>query len=784
MDNGKEFREYQSDFELRDLWNLIKEYAILIFFITFIFFAFISIKVYFQPSKYSSYSIIEVKTASSNNKEITNTNDLLQKVFHSNYKNINREIEILKTFKMNKEIIKKINFKVQFFVEKNYFKKVEIYGSDVPIEIRDIIIYNKNILGKKIKVSLKEDGYYLSIDNSSELIKKLLKKDELVLNSNKLYPYGKIIKTEYFHLSIDRKNKNYSTLYFKINGKTRNIYENMIKPNLIVEQLNKDTPLIKISYEDNIPKRTADYVNQLVNIFIEEEKRYKNKNANDTLKFIEEQLKSVKAKLDSAERRLEDYKVKNNIINLSSQSNSIIKKLSDLEIEISENKITNVLIKNALSAIENEQDFESIMAILTKLKNDGIILALRTLNQLKLKELELSKEYTDRYPELIDVRNEMDRLKMNLIQNIKNLEFSIKHKILTLKKEKSKYEKKLLLFPKKEIVQINLKSKYDINAQLYMYLLKKREESKMINRALSNSSDYEIIEKAYIPISSSKEKEGIMKIIASSFIGFIVGVILAIAINKAKNKISNIRELNKGKKWFLTSEIPVSQDTKKSNIYNIDVFENSESEFAESFRKLRTDLEFSLGLNKKSNVILITSTIPEEQKSSVVVNLGAIFQLTKFKKSILVDLDLRNPTICNYFDIEGCKIGISSYLSGREKDLNKIIFKTDRLYLDIISSGNIPKNPSELLLSKKLDNLFSVLSERYDYVIVNAPPTSVSLSDMVVLTKYSDINLFVFRSGVSKKHFIKKIEKIIDKYNLKMFGAILTNSKKKEDDEI
>jgi len=782
MDKTQEFKEYESDFELKDLLYLISEHKLLIFIITLLFFAFAGVEVYIQPPRYSSYSIVEVKTASNNNKEITNTNDLLQKVFHSNYKNINKEIEILKTYNINKEIIEMINFKVQFFVEKSYFKTLEIYGDDVPIEVRDIIIYNKKIIGEMIKVSLQDNGYYISIDNPSKPIEKILKTDKLNIDSNKLYPYGEKIQTEYFELSITRKNRNYSNLYFKINGKTRNIYETIVKPNLVVEQLNKDTPLIKISYEDSVPQRTTDYINSLVTTFIANERQTKNKQANNTRKFIENQLKSVKAKLDSAERRLENYKVKNNIINLSSQSNTIIKKLSDIEIKISENRITNLLIDTALNAIENEQDFESIMAILTKLKNEGIVLALKTLNQLKLKEMSLRKEYTDRYPELIEVRNQIERVKESLIQNIKNLKFSTKHKILTLEREKRKYEGKLLTFPKKEIVQINLKSKYDINSQLYMYLLKKREENKMMNMALSAMSDYQVIEKAYIPTSSIKQK-GIMKIVASILIGFIVGIVVAFIVERVSNRIRDIREIRKSKKWVLTADIPALKDG--GSRYRIGVFENPKSEFTESFRKLRTDLEFILkSKNNKSNVILITSTVAKEQKSSVVVNLGAIFQLTKFKRSILVDLDLRRPTICKYFDIVGCDIGVSSYLSGKEKDLNRIIFKTDRPYLDIISAGKIPENPSELLLSKKLDNLFNVLSREYDYIIINAPLVGVSLPDVVTLTKYSDINLFVFRRGISKRNFIKKIEEVISKYNLSMFGAVLTNSKKRDEDEI
>jgi len=782
MSNTEKFEEYESDFELKDLLHIISDYIIFISIITLIFIVVTAIQIYSKPPKYSSYSIIEVKTASNNNKEITNTNDLLQNVFHSNYKNINKEIEILKTYQINKKVIDMMNFRVQFFIEDKY-KKRELYDKEIPIEIKNIKVYDKKVIGKLIKVTLEENGYRLEFERPKLLDKILkLKKRKMDINQTQINPYGQNIETEYFELSLTKLSDKYKTIFFKINGDSRDIYENIIKNNLIVEQLNKDTPLIKISYEDSVPKRTTDYINNLVNTFINEEKKNKDQKANETLRFIENQLKSVKAKLDDAEKRLRDYKVKNNIINLSSQSQIIIKKLNDIEIEISENKITNILIDTALRAIRQNQNLESVMAILTKLDNNGILLTIKTINELKQKERKLKKEYTDRYPELIETRREIAKLKRNLILNIENLKVSIKQKIKSLEKEKAMYEKKLLTFPKKEIVQINLKSKYDINSQLYLYLLQKREESKMMNIALSAIKDYKIVERAYIPTSSIKQKS-LIKITASALIGFIVAFILALIMNILNRKVKSPRDIKRKEKWLFSAEIPPAKEAYKR--FEIEVFKNPKSKFTESYRRLRTDLEFLLKPDK-SHIILVTSTIPQEGKNMVVVNLGAIFQLTRFKKSIIVDLDLREPTICKYFDLIGCDIGVSKYLSGKVENIDDIIFSTKEPYLDIIPAGNTPENPSELLISKKLDILFYILKSRgYDYIIVNAPSIKVSLPDVITLSKYSDINIFVFRRLVSKKHFITKIEEIISKYKIKNFVMVINDSKKKsEEDEI
>ncbi len=757
----------ENEFELKDLLELINKHKLFIIFISFIFLFSINIYLYFQPSIYSSYSIIEVET--SLNKEKKVTDDLLKNAFHPNNIDINKEIEILKTYKINKEIIDLMNFRIQFFIEKKY-KKNEIYGNKIPIKITKLKINDKNIIGKYVKIDLKKDGYLLEME-SSRLIDKVLEKKKFIID-NKLIAYNKLIKTKYFNLSIEKLKNINKTVYFKINGDGRDIYETIINNSLTIEQLNKDTSLIKISYKGTVPERITDYINNLVNIFIKEEKEDRDKKGSQLLQFIGKQLETVKSKLDNSENRLKNYKVKNNMINLSAQSNVLIKKISDIEVQILENKITNILIKNILNRLKYKKNFNSIISILTKLDNKGIVLNLNTLTQLEIKEMNLKSEYTNEYPQLIKIRNQIEIVKDNLVQNIKNLELSIRYRIEDLRKQKDIYKQKLLTFPKKEIVQINLQSKYDINSQLYIYLLKKKEENKMINVALSTISDYKVIEKAYIPKFAISQKRS-MLMLSFTFLGFIIAIIFILIFHKLGRSIKGIKDINIIKNRLFYIEIPYLKNSKNREIK---VFKNTKSLFTESYRKLRADLEFILEDNK-SAIILVTSTIPKEGKDMVVVNLGAIFQLTGFKKSIVIDLDFREHILNSYFDMD-YQIGISSYLNGTV-NINDIVLQTSRPNLDIIPVGIVPDNPSELLLSDRLTKLLKKLRDNYDYIIINAPSITTS-TDTLFLVKYSDINLFVFKRGFSKKRYIKQLENFIIKYNLKNFGLILNGSIKKE----
>jgi capsular exopolysaccharide synthesis family protein len=200
--------------------------------------------------------------------------------------------------------------------------------------------------------------------------------------------------------------------------------------------------------------------------------------------------------------------------------------------------------------------------------------------------------------------------------------------------------------------------------------------------------------------------------------------------------------------------------------------------FAESFRQLRTDLQF-ISKENSSSTVLVTSMVEGEGKSTLVANLSSIFQLAGFK-SIVIDLDLRNPTLHRYFDIE-YNGGMSRYLSGKDT-IADIVFSTAYPNLDIIPAGPITTNPSELLLSSRLNILLEKLKKEYDYIFIDSAPLG-GISDTLNIMKLVDVNLFVLRKDYAKKSFLKRLEKMILKYDLKNIKLIMNaNSKLKKID--
>jgi len=213
--------------------------------------------------------------------------------------------------------------------------------------------------------------------------------------------------------------------------------------------------------------------------------------------------------------------------------------------------------------------------------------------------------------------------------------------------------------------------------------------------------------------------------------------------------------------------------TEKGEV-GIEVFKSAKSPFSESFRSLRTNLQFALK-SDDANVILITSSISGEGKTIVSANLASIFQITNFK-TVVIDLDMRKPSLHKLFGVANAK-GMSTYLSYRS-ELHEIINKTKYPFLDLITAGPIPPNPSELVFVKRLELLIKELKNRYEFIIIDTSPIGM-VNDSFTLMKYSDINLMVFRENFTKKDFVSSLDRAIKEQHVGKIGIILNGSKVK-----
>ena len=750
------------DFSFYDFFSIFSKYKWSILFITLLITVLSYVYLYFKPSIYNSYAIIKVKSHSSTSKDlIKNT------AFTAPIKDVVEEISLLKTYKINEKVLDKLNFKVQYYKDDNY-KKVEIFNN-IPITIKNIKIYNKKILNKKISLLPHKDGFriFYMLSYKEKLKKFIFDKVEISFDKDKVYNYNTLIKTKYFEIYVQNNKKAINTpLHFVLNGDSRRIYETKIKKNLHISQLEKDTALIKISYDDNIPQRAQLYVESLTKNFIKNSITSKRNQNLKTRNVITEELNKIKKDLKSSESELERYQKTKRILNPSTQGSLFLKNLSDIEIELSENDLKQKLITNLLNFVSENYNLNAVAPSLSRLNEKHTLKLLTDLQEKQLLIEKLSNEYTSEYPELKILQKQTSNIRRRIIDNLKSLKVNIEYKNQSLLKRKSTYEHDLESLPAQERQLVNIKRNYEVKSTMYAYLLKKESENKIIQHA--TSSDYKIIDHAYTAERPIKPLRTII-LLLSVFLGFIIGFIIAFLRQLKNNHILSKQDLEMLTSLPIYGSIPFYKQ--RSN--NIEVIKEIKSPFTESFRTLRTNLQF-LTKEKDSLSILVTSAIAGEGKSTTVSNLATILNKARYK-TIVINLDLRKPTLHKFFSVDN-SIGMSTYLNGQHNDISEIISQTEFGELDIIPSGPIPKDPSELILSPLLPKLIKELKNRYEYVIIDTAPIGL-VTDTKTIMQYCDLNLILIRANYSKSNFIPILEEMIVKYNFQNIGLILNGAK-------
>ncbi len=750
---------------IKDFFKIIFSYKLFIFIIIVFFVILSNIYLFFKADIYQVSAKIEVITFDKSNRD---TNDILQNTFYAN-KEVDKEIEKLTTFEINQKVIKEMSLQVQFFKHIKYQKYDEIYEESVPIKIQKIQNLKDEILRKMIKLTPLEKGYRLEIMHSyyEQFSHKLFKTKLLQFdNIMKIYPYGKVIKTKYFEYLVTKSLKLDEPIYFKIHGDSRDIYDNLIVNRLSVSQKNKEAPILEILYEDNIPKRAMEYVNTLVDFFSKEGRIEKSQRNNQISKFLEERLSSNTKELKEAERALEQYKIENRAVKISAQTDLLMRELNTLDISISTNHLKKRMINNLLTILEEAGDFNSIGPLLRELDDSVTLSLLGSLQLLEIENTKLSAEYTDEYPDLITLHKQIDKIKQKIIGNLKNLKSLTVNKGMSLEDSKAKKESALARLPVDETNIVNLDRRYQLLLNMNDYLARKKNENDTIKAAII--SDYKMVEKAYEVKTPIKPKKTLI-VILSLLLGLLTGVIMALLRHTLSNEIRNLSDINNYTNLPIYGVISFNRKSKGSR--TIEVFKQAQSLFSNDFRKLRANLQFE----SQSKVFLLTSISDKEGKSTVVLNLSAIFQLSGYK-TLVIDLDLRKPSLDKYFDIEVTN-GMSGYLKGRD-NISEIIYSTIYPNLDIIPAGKVPTNPSELILSNRLDKLFEKLKEQYDYIIIDTAPLNI-LKDTITMMKYADINLVVLNKKHIQKSSLVKLESITDKYK-KDIGLIINRGSKND----
>lgn len=518
--------------------------------------------------------------------------------------------------------------------------------------------------------------------------------------------------------------------------------------------------VFELSYQDEISKRTADFLNAVLSAYNEYTLNDKNQITLNTIRFIEGRLASLGDELNLLEHNVETFKKSRGITEIGESSKLVLDQAREADQRLSQANIQLAVYDDIDKYISSNNPGVPFTPVYGNLDPPLVNMITRYDDVLREKS-RLALSVQPGNPLMDEVESQIASNKNTIKDYIARFRRNAITEKGGIQRRVNQVEGKISKIPTYEREFINIQRQQSVKENLYNFLLQRKEESSVL--FASNIVDNKIISPAYIPIAPIKPKPFILYMV------FILGgIVLATAYIRLKyllnNKITTKKAIEK------ITDIPVIAEVYLNEIAKNKKFNLSEkSILTEQILNLRNNLKFILAGINHSPVILFTSSISGEGKTFISSNLGKVLTYNN-KKTILLELDLRKPKLSQSLGINN-EEGISNYLAGNQP-LEKIIKQVnDNERLFIIPSGPIPPNPVELLESDKMKDLFSILRQRFDYIIIDTSPLGM-VSDAKSLASYVDSALFVVRFDYTPVVKFKELEADIDREIFKKAGIV------------
>lgn len=665
---------------------------------------------------------------------------------NSNSAAIQDQVGVLKSYNLNLKAVQYLNWRYSW-AEKGFFKDKDIYGNDpYTIELLNESSQLENV--PLIVRAVSESSYTIECDQTVSL-KNASKSN---LKFKKELKFGEPFNHEFFHFSLvkrpDRPVKvgEEFELVFNNLGDLALSYKNKLD---VKQPEDGQSNLINVELKTSNLLRDVDYLNQLGKVYIQFGLDEKNKMANNTIKFIDDQITGVNQSLQLAGDKFTNFRAQNRTVDLGQEASTVVEKLKQIESERANVDLRLEYYNNLKYYLENRNQNKDLMApSLVGVTDEALNQKVIRLNELYVKREVLSYTAQERNPQLISLTNEIEYTQKSLKENVDNLISNSNVELQNLNERQRSVNSQLSQLPKTEQDLIGIKRNFDLNNELYTFLLQRRAEAEIAKA--SNNPDAQILDPSDTGIAVLLGPILFFNLL----IGFCGGLFLASFVVLVKELATGV--LTDTEEITNRLDVPMV-GTITFNKYKTEmaVLNYPRSALTESFRGLRLNLEYFFQ-NVNGKVLAVHSYVSGEGKSFVALNLALIFAIGK-KKVLLVDGDLRKSRLHKVLNQE-VEIGLSDYLQGNNS-LAEIVRPTEITNLSFVSSGSLYDNSSELLNNGVLRDFIAQAKEQFDYVIIDNAPFGV-VYDPVIVGMYVDFNLLLIRLNYSNSEEIDAINKV------------------------
>ena len=688
-------------------------------------------------------------------------------------KNVNNELHTLLSPSLMMDVVNRLHLNMNYYVDEGLFKKT-IYGHTLPVSVS---VENPSHLANgsfTMNISTNGDVELFDFESNNEVTD-----NNVILRGHLLdsidSPQGKIIvePTSYYE-----KDSVY-TIYVS----RSNLYDTASKyvSNLSVTLADDESTILNLTLKDNCIQRAEDILNTLISIYNVNWIKDKNQIAANTSVFIDGRLKVVKSELTNVDEKISSFKRKNLLPDVKAASNMYLEKNK-------ENSSQILVLNNQLymthfisDYIKDEANKNRLLPS-TDIENSSINSQISEYNTNQLLRNNLVKNSSEQNPLVTDLDQTLSAMRKAIGTSVNNQTQNLKSQLSNLQQNERKVNNSIANNPSQAEYLMSIERQQKIKESIYLYLLQKREENEL-SQAFSayNTRVINPPNGTMVPVSPKRNAILLMAIIFGLGIPAIILFILLNSDTSVHGQkdfadmnipfIGEIPLLNRNRSLLF------SRNKRNKKTPEVKVEKGNRNIINESFRILRTNLEFMVGKDKLSNVIVVSSFIPDSGKSFITLNLAVTMAISG-KQVLVIDGDLRSSSMSRH--INSSKKGLSNFLSNQIDNPDDIIV-TDKEYenLKFIPVGTIPPNPTELLMTGRLGDLIETMRPRYDYIFIDCPPVNI-IADTSIIEKTADRMIFVIRARQTDKNMLTELDNIYGEHKYKNMSVVLNGTAKED----
>ena len=648
---------------------------------------------------------------------------------------IDNEIEVLRSKTILKEVVNNLELYITYYDEDEFPKK-ELYKTS-PIIVNLTAQEADNLPGvAMIDMKLtQEGGLDVNLKVGLNEYNKHFDKLPAVLPTD-VGTFGFALKDSLSNGKIEGQNV------------TRNISAIVSQPfgvakgyqwALSIVPTSKATSVAVVSLMNTNIQRAQDFINKLMEMYNRNTNNDKNEVAEKTREFINERIQIIDEELGSTEDKLEAFKRNAGLTDISSDAQLAVSGNAEYEKKRVENQTQINLVMDLKKYLQGSE--YEVLPANVGLQDAGVAGAIDRYNEMVAERKRLLRTSTESNPAIVNLTTSIRAMRSNiqttLDATLKGLEITKADLI----REASRYSRRISDAPTQERQFVSIARQQEIKSGLYLMLLQKREENAIVLAAIANNA--KIIDEAQADSTPISPKRMTIYLAALVFgIGIPVGVIYLIGLTKFK--IEGRADVEKLTSLPVVGDIPLADEKMGA----IAVFENQNNLMSETFRNVRTNLQFMLENGK--NVILVTSTVSGEGKSFISANLAISLSLLG-KKVVIVGLDIRKPGLNKVFNLPKKEYGITQFLTNSTVNLMDLVHHSDiNKNLYILPGGTVPPNPTELLARDGLEKAVEILRKNFDYVILDTAPVGM-VTDTLLIGRVADLSVYVCRADYTRK---------------------------------